>query len=176
MARPMPLFHVIANAVLFQCLWFSAVLEGWSLGIYPLLVMVLHFVVVVKSWVTRFACLGLALLGSMMDSLLGSIGVYQFSPDNVMLLHRLPMWLLFMWLGFSMSLPLSLAWLFRSPMLLVLFFTIGGPASYFAGQKLDALKFAHVDLWILACGWLSISLIALSWRAWISLRPELGEM
>jgi len=167
MSKAVPVHHVICNAVLFQCLWFAAVLEGWSWGIFPLMIMLAHFVFVIKAWSTRLACFGIAIAGALADSLISFVGVYGFSPDNLMLLDQLPLWLLFMWLGFSMSLPLSLAWLFKSKLLLASFFVLGGPMSYFAGQKLGALHFALADLWELAMTWLVMSLIVGSGRAWL---------
>lgn len=155
------MIHTIINAVLFQCLWFSAVMYGWQWGLVPLLLLSAHFIVSVKVWSLRLLPFAVAAFGMLFNSVLAYLGVYQFNADDLLFLDSLPLWLTFMWLGFAMTLPLSLAWLFRFRVLFVLFFALGGPASYFAGMKLGALNFDASSLLILSIEWSLLALLSL---------------
>lgn len=153
--------HVIVNAVLFQCLWFAAILEGWQIALAPLAVLLAHFFFVVRNRSTYVACAVVVLFGCIADSVLADLGLYTFPEDNLLLLGSIPLWLCFMWVGFAASLPLSLRWLHTSPWLLIAFFAIGGPMSYYAGHKLEALTFSVEHLPIIAALWLAVGCVVL---------------
>lgn len=153
--------NILINAVLFQALWFSAILTGWLLALGPLILLLLHFAWAETRRSIWVACLGLAGIGMLADSALLHLGVYSFPEETLYIPGLLPLWLSYMWLGFSACLPISLSWLFRSPWLLTSFFTAGGPLSYLAGRELGALEFSDSALWVLAGLWFGLSLLVL---------------
>jgi hypothetical protein len=153
--------HVLVNAVLFQVLWFTAILTGWFWAIGPLVLLITHFLVVEKRTKVRLSCLGLAVAGMFADSALLYGGIYSFPEGTLYIPGMLPLWLSYMWIGFCFCLPISLSWLFRSSWLLVAFFTVGGPLSYLAGNRLGALDFANSSLWILAAMWFALAVLVL---------------
>lgn len=163
--------HVLINAVLFQVLWFIAILgdEVWVL--FPLTFMLAHLFVIRKTLaIGIFPLLILTVIGISFDSILNFIGVYQFSADSLLLPYLdLPLWLASLWLGFCLTLPVSLAWLIKKPYLFVVGCTLLGPLSYLAGRRLEALNFSDANIWFLVVEWCVFSLIAL-----VFLFPKLG--
>lgn len=153
--------HKIINAVMFQALWFTAILSGWFYALPLLVLHVVHFLYVERSARVRLACFGLAGIGIVADSLFGFLGVYQFKIDNLMMFDLIPLWLCYMWIGFVICLPISLSWLLRSPLVLVAFFTIGGALSYIAGRKLGALDFDNDVIPFIAALWFCVACIVL---------------
>ncbi len=153
--------HKIINAVTFQALWFTAILSGWFYALPLLVVHLAHFLYVERKGSVRLACLALAALGIVADSIFGSLGVYQFKVDNVMVFDLIPLWLCYMWLGFVTCLPISLAWLLRSPVVLLAFFTVGGALSYIAGRKLGALDFGDSSILYVAGLWFVVASVVL---------------
>lgn len=158
------------NAVLFQALWFAAVLSGWLLALVPLLVLLLHLVSVQPDKRELLPWLFLACLGMTGDSILSVSGVYSFPNETSQVAGLLPFWLSFMWLGFAATLPLSLSWIFKSPWLLLVIFTLGGPLSYSAGRALGALSFANQDAIYVVGLWFLIGLCALGVSKFSTLR------
>ena len=155
------MMNKVVNAVLFQALWFTAILSGWLYALPILVLHLAHFFYAERSAAVRSACLGLAFVGIVADSVLGALGVYQFNADNLLVLNAIPLWLCYMWLGFATCLPVSLAWLLRSPLILVGFFSVGGSLSYMAGRSLGALSFQDSAIPIIAGLWFSIACLVL---------------
>lgn len=154
--------HIIVNAVLFQALWFAAILTGWALALAPMLMLVAHFLWVVRDQKVRVACAGLAMFGALADAVLGFFGVYTFNEGALLIANLMPLWLVFMWLGFAMCLPLSLNWLYRSPWLVLAFFSVGGPMSYLAGRSLGAIHFENSDIWMVVLLWFIVSMTTIA--------------
>ena len=164
--------HKIINAVLFQALWFTAILSGWLYAL-PLMVLHLaHFVYAERHPKTRLACFSLALLGMIGDIILGLFGVYHFHAENLMVLGVIPLWLCYMWLGFATCLPISLSWLLRSPPLLLAFFSIGGTLSYLAGRSLGALAFESSVIPVIAGVWFIIACVVLLFQRVLQFKPS----
>lgn len=163
--------HKIINAVLFQSLWFTAILTGWLYALPLMLVHLAHFVLVERNVKTRLSCFALALIGIIADSILGLVGVYDFDADNLMVFGLIPLWLCYMWLGFSICLPLSLSWLLRSPLMLLAFFSIGGTLSYVAGRQLGALGFDDSAIAVIAVVWFGVACVVLLAQNVLSIKP-----
>ncbi|KZY74515.1 hypothetical protein A3742_00150 [Oleiphilus sp. HI0071] len=153
--------HKIINAVTFQALWFTAILSGWLYALPLLFVHLGHFLYAERRAKVRLACIALAALGMMADSIFGVFGIYQFNAGNVMVMELIPLWLCYMWLGFVTCLPISLSWLLRSPVVLLAFFSIGGALSYIAGRKLGALDFPDSSIPFIAGLWFVVASVVL---------------
>lgn len=163
--------HVLINALLFQVVWFVAVLAGDYWALLPVTLMLVHISMIRKQLpLSVLPLLVLAVIGVIFDSLLNYMGVYQFPTSYLGLpFLGLPVWLACLWLGFCLTLPLSLAWLIKKPLLFVLGCSILGPVSYLAGRRLDALSFSDANIWFLVIQWGLFSIITL-----ILLFPKLG--
>ena len=164
--------HKIINAVLFQALWFTAILTGWLYALPLMFVQLAHFLSVERSVKTRLSCFALALIGMIGDSILGLVGVYDFHADNLMVFGLIPLWLCYMWLGFSICLPLSLSWLLSSPLVLLAFFSIGGTLSYVAGRQLGALAFDDAVIPVIAVVWFGVACVVLLAQNLLSIKAS----
>ena len=117
--------------VLFQSLWLISVIgqNDWLLIAATLLGLHLFFTPGLKQ---DLRIIPLALIGIAIDAALTFIGVFSFST--------FPYWLIFLWLGFVLSLGHSLEWLKKIPVsVLIPLGAIMGSASYLSGWKLDAV-------------------------------------
>lgn len=161
----------IINAVLFQVLWFAAVLYGWSVALLPLILLLVHFARAIDNGRTIAPWLVLAGLGIFGDSVLAAISVYSFPSEQTMLPVGVPVWLVFMWLGFVATMPLSMSWLFSSRWLVLGLFTLGGPLSYSAGRALGAINFDNQDALYVVGLWALLGLCTLGLSRFSGTRP-----
>ncbi len=101
--------------------------------------------------------LSMGLVGFLVETLAIQFGLFQLSS-----LERLaPLWIVSMWILFALTFEGMLA-LTMKPILLVLGAAVGGPISYYAGEKMGLITYARP----LA---LSIVLHALLWSALVPL-------
>lgn len=164
-------YHVVLNALLFQGLWFAAILSTWFWALVMLGLMLAHYMVLQRAYtLPLFRLLGLAMMGILWDSLYQFIGVYHFSMGGLALpVSDLPIWLSCLWVGFVLTLPVSMKWALNKPSLFVILSAVGGPLSYVAGRQLDALSFSDQNLWLIVVEWFVFAVIAL-----LVLLPKLG--
>jgi hypothetical protein len=78
------------------------------------------------------------LLGLVVDSLLSGIGLLLFKNNSAWVA---PPWILAMWLNFALVLRVSLRWLQGRYLLGGLMGALGGPAAYWAGERMGAVSF-----------------------------------
>ena len=122
---------VLIQFLVFQALWFIAVLGGNQWLVAAALLLALHFWLT-PSRAADWRVLPIALLGIMLDSVLTLVGVFEF--------ESIPLWLGLLWLGFVLTLGHSLAWLNNLPrIMLAPIGAIAGCLSYLAGWKFDAV-------------------------------------
>lgn len=76
------------------------------------------------------ALLWVTLAGCVLDSVLGTMGVFDFAQ------RPLPLWLALLWLVLASGLRHSLAWAARPLWLGALLGMLGGPLAYLAGARL----------------------------------------
>tara|TARA_R110002167_G_scaffold118753_12_gene295515 strand:+ start:25 stop:585 length:561 start_codon:yes stop_codon:yes gene_type:complete len=163
--------HVLTNALLFQVLWFVAILAGWYWALIPLAFMLTHLIVIRSRMpVSILLLLLLSCIGMIFDGILNYIGVYQFAVVSPQIPYlELPVWLACLWIGFCFTLPLSLAWLVKKPYFFVIACTLLGPISYLAGRRLEVLNFSDANIWFLVLEWCLFSVVSL-----VFLLPRLG--
>lgn len=149
----------LLNAVLFQVVWFAAVL-GAAWGMAWLGPLVLLPVLAINQAISedRSGDLKLlvvaGLLGFLFDTTLVAMGV--FTPLQQLFPRPCsPPWMIGLWLNFAATLNLSLGWLRERYLLATLFGAIGGPLAYYSGAKLGATETLPTSggLLILALGW-----------------------
>ena len=142
---------VLLNALVFQALWWSAVVLRDQALWLMLGLLALHFYFS-PSKSTDLVILPLALLGWLVDGEMVALGILQFQS-----IHALPWYLLLLWIGLVWSFNHSLAWLQGVPWWgLSLIGAVAGGLSYYAAQRLGALHWGLEP-------WLSITVIAAQW-------------
>ena len=128
----------LANAALFQAGWFACVLGGdgpWLLiGVAVLAVHLLW----ISSWTKDGALIiGVTVAGTLLDTLLRALGVFQFSEPGPLI----PFWLMLLWALLATTLRHCLAWSARPWWRAAVLGAVGGPLSYYAGSQLAGVEF-----------------------------------
>ena len=133
----------LINAGLFQLGWFACVLGGNSLWL--LLAggaLLAHLLWISRSLAQVRLIAVVCVLGSTVDSLLLNAGVFAFKQPGVLI----PFWLVLLWALLAITLNHFLAWTAKPLWRAILLGAIGGPLSYYAGQRLGAVQFP-MGLW-----------------------------
>ena len=133
----------LINAGLFQLGWFACVLGGNSLWL--LLAggaLLAHLLWVSRSLAQVRLIAVVCVLGSTVDGLLLNAGVFAFKQAGVLI----PFWLVLLWALLAITLNHCLAWTAKPLWRAILLGAIGGPLSYYAGQRLGAVQFP-LGLW-----------------------------
>ena len=133
----------LINAGLFQLGWFACVLGGNSLWL--LLAggaLLAHLLWISRSLAQVRLIAVVCVLGSTVDSLLLNAGVFAFKQPGVLI----PFWLVLLWALLAITLNHCLAWTAKPLWRAFLLGAIGGPLSYYAGQRLGAVQFP-LGLW-----------------------------
>lgn len=151
-------WQLLANALLFQLGWlaciFAAQQPWWLLGGLACLA--------AQLWLSHERqsdlrlVLAVTLLGSLLDSLLLNLGLFDFAGDSWLL----PAWLALLWALLATTLRHSLAWTARPWWLASLLGATSGPLSYYAGAQL-----AGVGLPLGTAP--SLLLLGLLWAVWL---------
>jgi hypothetical protein len=105
-------------------------------------------------------CVGI--IGISLDHINTYLGFVSFNESNI--IHSfIPLWLMSLWLVFSLTLPHSLDWLGKKPWLAFLLGGFGGSSSYWLGHKLGAITLSEplaVSISIYFLQWAILLLIA----------------
>ena len=154
----------LANAALFQVGWFACVLGGNSLWLLLAAgALLVHLLFISRSLAEVRLVVVVCLLGTAVDSLLLNAGVFEFRQEGILI----PFWLMLLWALLATTLNHCLAWTARPAWRAVLLGAVGGPLSYYAGQRLGAVQFGF-GLWptlvLLAVLWAGL-FPALQWLA-----------
>jgi hypothetical protein len=133
------------NFILFQLGWFSCVLGAangmsWAGPIVVLAIVVIHLVLSLRPAQELRLVLSAMVLGLVMDSLLVASGWVAY-PGGSLFGAIAPYWIIAMWALFATTLNVSLGWMKNRIVVAILFGAVGGPLSYFGGQKLGAMVF-----------------------------------
>ena len=128
----------LANAVLFQCGWFACVLGGDSLWLLVgVAALVIHLLWISSAAEDGVLIISVTLAGTLLDTLLRSLGVFHFSEPGPLI----PFWLMLLWALLATTLHHCLAWSARPWWRAALLGAIGGPLSYYAGSQLAGVQF-----------------------------------
>jgi Protein of unknown function (DUF2878) len=156
--------NVLLNAVLFQALWFDLLMfhSGLALFFVAGLVWQVRFLYQGQSQHLLFSLGGVFLLGITIDSLFSYLGLFGF-PRSTQVLALIPFWLGTLWLGFVLTIPVSLAWLLSRRYLAVVIFSLSAPLSYLAGRHLGMLDFSNTVLPLMSLAWACIAWLSCVW-------------
>ncbi len=162
--------HLLFNIIGSQAVWFLCVNGAANANIIPGMIAAIVFALAVTFLSTDrkrdLITLVLALpVGFIMDSALAKSGLITFSyalPSE----HWAPIWIVFLWLGFSFTLNHSLQSIYAKPFAIFLFGFLGAPVAYsIAAYKFGAMTFngdALSALIAIACVW-GFGLLALQY-------------
>ena len=133
----------LANAGLFQLGWFACVVGGNSLWLVLAGgALIAHLLWISRSMAEVRLIVAVCLLGTAVDSLLLNAGVFVFKQPGFLI----PLWLIVLWALLPITLNHCLAWTAKPWWRAALLGAIGGPLSYYAGQRLGAVQFP-LGLW-----------------------------
>ena len=136
------MFYVL-NFVAFQIGWFSSVYGGaqqmpWLGPLVVLGALAIHFRAAKRPGKELALVLCCAAIGVLFDSALVAVGWVQYSSGMFSEIAA-PYWIISMWLLFATTLNVSMRWLRNKGWLAAFFGLIGGPLTYFAGEKLGGI-------------------------------------
>jgi hypothetical protein len=153
-----PALRLAVNVVTFQLGWFACVIAAGkgqdAIGIVAALAVIAVHLILSTPRSTEIRVIALAVaFGAVWDSLLRAAGLMHYLSAGPTFLA--PAWILSMWGLFGTTLNVSLRWLRGRPVLALLFGAIGGPMSFWAGQRLGAVQITGpwAGLLAQAAGW-----------------------
>jgi len=147
----------IAAAVLFQGVWFSAVLGGAAGLAWPGVASAAAFLLLGWLWprylpaMPAGAFLLWPLLGFALDALPVTLGWIRYSGSEGLPSWMAPLWIAALWWSFVPLFPGALAWMRGRMPVAIGFGAIGAPLSYLGGERLGALEMTErlpALLWI----------------------------
>lgn len=147
----------VVSIVIFQSIWMLCVLAGTPWFGLGALLLALHFYLSPSPKADAVAMLLIAMSGVVFDFALFNFGFYAFDGG-------FPLWLAFLWCAFGATFYHCFGWLIKQAMpIQALLGGIGGPLSYFAGMKANAVAFPEPlfqTLTILAVFWSAFFIVA----------------
>ncbi len=137
----------VVNFVGFQAAWWVCILTAasgpWWAGPAAVAgVVVLHLVLNGRVRGELALVAGAVLLGLVLDGILASLGLLAFPDYTGPTVGPLPIWMLALWANLATTFGSSLGWMRRRWVVGALFGAIGGPLTYMAGSRFDALALA----------------------------------
>jgi hypothetical protein len=104
------------------------------------------------------------ILGLTVDSLQLRLGVFTY-PGGTPFAGFAPPWIVMLWLQFATLLHFGLRWMSGRYVLATALGFVGGPLSFWAGERVGAIEFASLSAYLaLACVWAAV-MPALIWLA-----------
>lgn len=151
--------NVLVNFAAFQIGWFSSVIGAaqqmpWLGPLAFLIVLAIHLRQASRPVSELGLVIACGVIGIFFDSLLVAAGWVTY-PSGLFNDLMAPYWIVTMWMLFGTTLNLSMGWMKGKPLLAVVLGAIGGPSSYYAGQKLGGIQFLDLvpAMVALAIGW-----------------------
>ncbi|MEB0041182.1 MULTISPECIES: DUF2878 domain-containing protein [unclassified Pseudomonas] len=156
----------LANALLFQIGWFACVLGADSLWLLLAGGALAVHLLWISSWRAEGPLiLGVALIGTLIDSLLLKAGVFSFATDGPLI----PPWLMVLWAVLAITLNHCLNWTAKPWWRASVLGAIGGPMSYYAGSQMAGVE--------LPLGlWPSMLLLGVIWAVLFPLLQKLAKI
>lgn len=159
--------QTLINLTLYQVGWFACVL-GAAAGrpragaVLALAMVVVHLALVADRATETRLVLASGALGLALDSLQLNLGVFRY-PSGTLVGGLAPLWIVALWMQFATLLHFGLRWMAGRYLLASLLGFLGGPLSFWGGERLGAIEFASPAAYLaLACVW-AIAMPALVW-------------
>lgn len=152
--------RTLINVLLFYGAWFACVLGAArgqpSIGVFVVAALaVIHTTLIHRQRPQALVLALSGLIGCAFDTVLLQTDMIRFSghPAGSLLA---PAWMTALWVAFATLLGVSLRWLRERELLATVLGAAGGPASYYAGQRLGAIQLAdpiRTSLVVVAVEW-----------------------
>ncbi len=155
------------NLALYQIGWLACVLgagagRAWEGAGLALILLAAHLILVRDRGSELKLILAAAILGLVIDSLQLNAGVFRY-PGGTPIAGLAPPWIVVLWMQFGTLLHFGLAWLSGRYLLAGLLGFVGGPLSFFAGERAGAIEFASLAAYAaLAVAW-AVAMPTLVW-------------
>ncbi len=174
----LPVYRPWMNIVIYQGIWFLAVLGREQYAPWLLLALALHLALCRERGRELSVMLACSAVGVLADSILSMSGLYEFTPPADLL--PIPLWLVAIWLGFTATLRHALSWFLEPvPWRLPLFLAcgiVGAPLSYLAAARLGSVELPLGYLssgLIIGATWVPIMLALVYLTRWLgNLSPQ----
>lgn len=134
------------NFLLFQIGWFATVLSVANqlellAAVSVLTIIAIHLLLIDDKFNEIYLVIAAGLAGFIIDSVLIANDV--FATSGVIALEEMaPLWLIMLWMLFSITINHSLGWLRKSYWLAGVLGFIFAPFAYYVGQKFEVLTFS----------------------------------
>ncbi len=160
---------VLPNAILFQAMWWSCILDHMILALVLLALLWSHLLWVIGAQASQnthsslslraragfklIVCLlAFAVIGLLSDGLWFLLSGYQPASLNGGQIQQ-PVWLLVLWLGFVTTLATSMVSLMKHAWLWVGLMAVFGPLAYWVGAQYGRLHLADWVMWYVPVQW-----------------------
>ena len=147
------------NLVLYQAGWLGCVVgagHGQPLAgaTAALAVVMVHLSLATRPLRSALTVMAAAVVGVVFESALVLAGWVVY-PGRSLAIGLAPLWMVTLWAAFATTLDNSLAWMQQRHSVAALFGAVGGPLSYWAGERLGALRLEQPlpALLAIAAGW-----------------------
>ena len=163
--------NVLINFAAFQFGWFSSVIGAaqqmpWLGPLAFLVVLAIHLRQSSRPKSELGLVIACGVIGVFFDSLLVAAGWVTY-PSGLFSELMAPYWIVTMWMLFGTTLNLSMGWMKGRPFLAAVLGAVGGPSSYYAGQKLGGIQFLEFFPAMIA--------LAIGWAVFMPLLMRLAE-
>jgi len=163
------------NLALYQVGWFACVLGAgagrpWTGAGLALVLVVVHLALVRDRRNELKLVLAAGFLGLAVDSLQLNAGLFTYTGGTP-IAGLAPPWIVVLWLQFATLLHFGLRWLSRRHLLASALGFVGGPLSFFAGERAGAIEFASVSAYAALASVWAMAMPILVWLA-DRLRPQ----
>ena len=157
----------LINLALYQVGWFACVLgaangRAWAGAGVALLLAAVHLTLVRDRARESRLLLAAAGLGLSLDSLQLNLGFFVY-PSGTPVAGLAPPWIIALWIQFATLLHFGLRWLSGRYALAAALGFLGGPLSFWGGERIGAIEFTSSAGYLaLACVW-ALAMPALVW-------------
>lgn len=149
---------IIFNFIGFQLLWWASVLSAKPQLSWAVLALVVVLACVhlhwIEGWKQTLPLLMTTLIGCILDQFGYYMGWVNFEFHSVFTAY-IPLWMIALWLAFSMTVNVSMRWLQGKNALAVFLGAVFGPLAYVGAQQLQVVT--------LPFGALSLIWVAVEW-------------
>jgi len=149
----------VLNGMLFQAGWFACVLGAakglpWAGAVAAAAVVAWHLARAVEPKRELALVAAAALIGAVFETVLIQAGLVRFDA-GVLMDGVAPYWMVALWAIFATTLNVSLRSLRERPFVAAVLGAAGGPAAYYAGAQLGALRLMAISeaLAVIGVGW-----------------------
>lgn len=155
------------NLALYQAGWFACVLGAgtgrvWAGAGLALVLVAVHLFLVRDRSRELQLLLAAGALGLLVDSLQLGAGIFSY-PGGTVIAGLAPPWIVLLWVQFATLLRFGLKWMSGRYLLAAILGLVGGPLSFFAGERAGAIEFASIAAYaVLAAVW-AVTMPILVW-------------